>query len=135
AKLAAAQLAIARDHGFASWRALKTEVDRRRAPALAAWFDACRRGDPVALGELLDREPSLVRERAPESATGLHLAAHCAAAIRVLIAQGADPDARDTADHATPLHVARGVDAVRALLDAGADPQSEGNAHQLDVIG
>jgi ankyrin repeat protein len=135
AKLAAAQLAIARDHGFASWRALKAEVDRRRGPALAAWFDACRRGDAVVLGELLGREPALVRERAPDGATALHLAAHHAAAIRVLIAHGADPAARDASDHATPLHVARGVDAVRALLDAGADPQGEGDAHQLDVIG
>lgn len=135
AKLAAAQLAIARDHGFASWRALKAEVDRRRAPALAAWFDACRRGDAAVLGEMLGREPSLVRERAPDGATALHLAAHHAPAIRVLIAHGADPRARDTADHATPLHVARGVEAVRALLDAGADPQGEGDAHRLDVIG
>jgi hypothetical protein len=30
AKLADALLAIAQDHGFASWRALKAEVDRRR---------------------------------------------------------------------------------------------------------
>ena len=30
AQLAAAQLAIARDYGFPSWRALKAEIDRRR---------------------------------------------------------------------------------------------------------
>ena len=30
AKLADAQLAIARDHGFPSWRALKAEVEERR---------------------------------------------------------------------------------------------------------
>jgi hypothetical protein len=29
AKLAAAQLAAAREHGFSSWRALKAEIDRR----------------------------------------------------------------------------------------------------------
>jgi len=29
AKLAEAQLAVAREHGFSSWRALKAEIDRR----------------------------------------------------------------------------------------------------------
>ena len=32
ARLAAAQLAVAREHGFQSWRALKAEVDRRTLP-------------------------------------------------------------------------------------------------------
>ena len=35
AKLATAQLAVAREHGFASWRALVAEVGRRRASAPA----------------------------------------------------------------------------------------------------
>jgi len=55
AKLAAAQLAIARDHGFASWRALKAEVDRRRAPVLAAFFAACAAGDVAAIEAALAR--------------------------------------------------------------------------------
>ena len=135
AKLATAQLAIARDHGFASWRALKAEVDRRRAPTLAAFFDACRAGDLAALDELLARDSSLVRARGPDGATALHVAASNAHVIRVLVAHGADPNARDAADNATPLHRARGLDAVRALLDAGADPHGEGDAHELGVIG
>ena len=43
-KLATAQLAIARDHGFSSWRALKAELDRRRAPNVAAFISACTAG-------------------------------------------------------------------------------------------
>ena len=38
ARLADAQLAIAREHGFASWRALKAEVDRRAASPTEAFF-------------------------------------------------------------------------------------------------
>ena len=34
-RLADAQLAIARDYGFRSWRALKAEVEGRRAPNVA----------------------------------------------------------------------------------------------------
>lgn len=36
AKLAAAQLDVAREHGFTSWRALKAQIDSRRAKAIAS---------------------------------------------------------------------------------------------------
>jgi hypothetical protein len=43
--LSAAQLAIARDHGFASWPRLKAEVERRRAQsARPAGVDGCPGG-------------------------------------------------------------------------------------------
>jgi ankyrin repeat protein len=134
-KLADAQLAIARDYGYASWRALKAEVDRRRAPALAAFFAACEAGDVATLEPMLAREPALVRERTAGGATPLHAAIHHAAAVRLLLDRGADPDARDTGDHATPLHGARELDVMRMLLDAGADVHGTGDAHRLDVIG
>jgi ankyrin repeat protein len=138
AKLAAAQLAIAREYGFPSWRALKAEIDRRRAPAVAAFFAACRAGDVATLRDLLRQEPGLVRERAPEGNTGLHLAVEHLDAVRVLLEHGADPNARDESDNAYPLHYAGGaggVDVVRVLLDAGGDVHGVGDAHQLDVIG
>src|SRR5215831_11866968 len=79
AKLAAAQLAVARDHGFASWRALKAEVERRQSRDTAAFFEACARGDVEALRGLLAAEPGLVRAEngsAPHPGwTGLHEAA------------------------------------------------------------
>ena len=138
AKLADAQLAIARDYGFSSWRALKAEIDRRRAPMLASFFSACRAGDLATLRDLLATEPGLVRERTAEGSTGLHLALEHVGAVRLLLEHGADPNARDEGDNASPLHFAGGaggVEVVRALLDAGADVHGVGDAHELEVIG
>jgi ankyrin repeat protein/catechol 2,3-dioxygenase-like lactoylglutathione lyase family enzyme len=139
AKLAAAQLAIARDYGFPSWRALKAEIDRRRAPTLVAFFSACEAGDVATLRELLAKEPSLARARTPDGATtGLHLAVPHLEAVRLLLEHGADPNARDVGDNAYPLHFAGGaggVEVVRALLDAGGDVHGFGDVHQLEVIG
>lgn len=137
ARLAAAQLAVARDHGFSSWRALKAEVDRRRAPAVGAFFAACRSGDVAALRELLDRQPDLAREH-KDGTTGLHLAVPHVDAVRLLLDRGADPNARDEGDNALPLHFAAGgghVESVRALLDAGSDVHGHGDLHKMDVIG
>ncbi len=138
ARLSAAQLAVARDHGFPSWRALKAEVDRRRAPALEAFFAAGAAGDVGTLRDLLDRDPGLARERHRDGATGLHLAVHHPDAVRLLLERGADPNARDVGDNAIPLFGAAGggpIESVRALLDAGSDVHGFGDAHQLEVIG
>jgi hypothetical protein len=59
AKLANAQLAVAREHGFSSWRALKKEVGRRAGSSRDALFAACAAGDLTVLRQLLDREPEL----------------------------------------------------------------------------
>jgi ankyrin repeat protein len=138
AKLSAAQLAVARDYGFSSWRALKAEIDARRAPALAVFFAACAEGDLGRLRDLLAADASLARERNTQGATGLHLAIHHVDAVRLLLEHGADPNARDVSDNAYPLHAAGGaggVDVVRALLDAGGDVHGVGDVHQLEVIG
>ena len=42
------------EYGFSSWRALTAEIDRRRAPNVAAFFRACTAGDVEALRELLN---------------------------------------------------------------------------------
>jgi len=48
AKLATALLAVARDHGFSSWRALKAEIEQRQTrntpPFFDAWAKKRRRG-------------------------------------------------------------------------------------------
>ncbi len=106
ATLADAQLAIAREHGFASWRAMKAEIDRRRAGRTEAFFAAVRARDLAAIRALLDHDPSLVHARDEgDHATALHFA--------------------------TSL----GVDVVRLLLDAGADVHGVGDLHELEVIG
>jgi uncharacterized glyoxalase superfamily protein PhnB len=108
AKLSAAQLAVSRDHGFASWRALKAEVDRRQAMT-NGWtqlHSAAKAGD-------LDQ-------------------------VQALLADGADPNAREEGDNTTPLHWAaagRNIEIVRALLDAGCDVHGTGDVHELDAIG
>src|SRR5262245_54106477 len=156
AKLAEAQLAIARDHGFPSWRALKAEVERRQAATVMMFFEACGNGDIDALRGLLDNDPGLVRAtRPPVDAaspdlrtisgryggwTGLHAAAQRGqlACVRLLLERGADPNAREDGDITYPLHwaaAARQVEIVRALLDAGGDVHGIGDVHELDTIG
>jgi ankyrin repeat protein len=138
AKLASAQLEIAREHGFPSWRALKAEIDRRRAPTIVEFFDAATAGDVATLRRLLTAEPGLVRERNQGGSTGLHVAGKHPEAVRILLEHGADPNARNVGDNATPLFFAAGggpIETVRLLLDAGADPVAEGDVHQLEIIG
>jgi ankyrin repeat protein len=138
AQLAEAQLAIARDYGFASWRALKTEIDRRRAPNIAELLRACQGGDLDGLRALLAVDPTLARERVGGGTTGLHQAVRHPDAIRLLLEHGADPNLRDTGDNASALHFAaanRHLETVRILLDAGADVHGAGDLHNGDVIG
>src|SRR5262249_42600914 len=56
AKLAQAQLDVARRYGFASWRALKLHVDALNPPPAERKrvFDAARRGDVEAVRSALD---------------------------------------------------------------------------------
>ncbi len=137
-KLAESQLVIAREYGFSSWRALKAEVDRRRAPSSAEFLGACMAGDVDALRGHLQNDTSLVHERDSEGSSGLHQAVRHPEALRVLIEHGADPNVRDIADNACPLHFAAAgghLDSVRILLGAGADVHGAGDLHQGGVIG
>ncbi len=49
-KLATALLAVARDHGFSSWRALKAEVEQRQTENATLFIEACAKGDVEACG-------------------------------------------------------------------------------------
>ena len=142
AELAAALLSVARDHGFASWRALKAEVERRQMDAVAQFFDACRRGDADAVRTSLERDRTLAHAGSPNAHrwTPLHEAAKVGRAdvARLLLAHGADPNAREEGDNTYPLHWAAAharVDIVRALVDAGGDVHGFGDVHEMDVIG
>lgn len=144
AKLAMALLAVARDHGYSSWRALKSAVEQRQTENVLRFFDACATGDIKALRGLVADQADLVRTHNPQVTyrgwTGLHSAAKAGfvEAVRLLLDHGADPNAREAGDHSYPLHWAAAhghLDTVRALLDAGGDVHGFGDLHELDVIG
>ena len=133
-KLAAAQLAVAREFGFSSWRALKAEVGH-------GFFEACKNGDVEVLRSLLAGDSSLARVTGPPGGwTGLHTAAQRGhlAAVQLLLERGSAPNAREHGDNTYPLHWAaanRHTEVVRALLDAGGDVHGVGDDHELDAIG
>lgn len=144
AKLATALLEVARDHGFPSWRALKAEVERRNANDIARFVDACGTGDVDAVRAMLSGDRNLARAVHPNRPHGGWTALHEAAkrgradVVRVLLAHGADPNAREAGDNTYPVHwaaAAGDLDVVRALLDAGGDVHGAGDVHALDVIG
>src|SRR3954447_23196529 len=71
AKLAGAQLALARQYGFRSWRTLKAEVDRRQAlassgdQAIAALLRAVGTGEIDTVRAMLTATPALVNAIGP----------------------------------------------------------------------
>lgn len=102
-----------------------------------AFFRACAAGAVERLRALTAQDDRLVRERTPEGSTCLHLAVRHPDAVRLLIERGADPNARDAGDNASPLHFAAAagvLESVRLLLEAGADVHGEGDLHDGGVL-
>jgi ankyrin repeat protein len=90
-----------------------------------------RQGDGPALATLLRGDSKLRDARTLLGSTPLHLAAMNPdlSAMTVLLAAGADPNARD-ADGSTPIHMAAYASRaghVQKLLEAGADPLIKNN--------
>jgi len=136
--LAVAQLAVAREYGFASWRRLKSEVDRRavldgrdlrrlgaliaKEPSLATapmehWCD--HRGGPTPL--------SYVAMLRYDTASGQWRDVPGADAMaEALLAAGAAVDGK-AGDKETPLITAASygdADVARILIEAGADVEA-----------
>jgi ankyrin repeat protein len=91
-------------------------------------FEAAAIGDTAQLERLLAADPSAARSYSGDGWTPLHLAAAFAspAAVKVLLAHGADVDALSKNPLSNqPLHAAVSLntssEVVTALLDAGAD--------------
>lgn len=136
-KLADAQLQVAREYGFPSWRALKAHVDALTVDGRL--FEAARSGDAATLAALLDRYPDRLHARAkPYGFTLLHLAAPHLAAVDLLLRRGLDVNARERGDNTYAMHWAAAagrIDVVRRLADAGGDVIGRGDDHELEVIG
>jgi ankyrin repeat protein len=134
-----ARLVLAREHGFASWRAFRAHIDglSESGEPFRRAFRAIEARDIAALRELLDRYPGLVAARGTNGNDLLGLAANMAcgrrrdkALVRELLARGADPSSANDRGW-TPLHQAgygNDSELARLLLDAGArtDPYGHG---------
>jgi len=130
-RLAQAQLAVAREHGFPRWRALRAEVDRRLAApepnAVVRLFAAIRAGLEATVDRLLAAHPALANARDEEGSTPLSAAvdAHRAALIPLLLRRGGDPHLVYAHSAHTPLSwavVIEAYDCARALMAAGVEP-------------
>jgi ankyrin repeat protein len=139
AKLADAQLDLARHCGFSSWRALKAHIDSLTVDGQL--FDAARNGDTNKLAALLDTHPDRLHARAkPYEWTLLHTAAQNGhlAAVELLLRRGLDVNSRESGDNTYAMHWAAAagqLDIVRRLADAGGDVVGRGDDHELEVIG
>src|ERR1035437_10139356 len=79
------------------------------AQRVTALLGAARRGDAAEMARLLDADPRLSRASEEGSGmTALHVAAGAGHSplVELLLAQGADPNAHDKGDNASPLHYA-----------------------------
>jgi ankyrin repeat protein len=139
ARLADAQLDLARRYGFPSWRALKGHVDSLTVDGQL--FEAAQTGDVSKLRALLDAHPAKLYVRnQPYGHTLLHIAAHNGRleVVELLLKRGIDPNTREKGDNTYAMHWAAAaghLDVVRVLADAGGDVVGDGDDHALQVIG
>lgn len=134
-----AQLEVARDYGFPSWRALKAHVDSLslEGRVLAATLEG-RAGD---LESLLSEHPAKLKVIGGKwNRPLLHLAAEQGSldCVDLLLRLGFEVNQADQNDRATALHWAAQeghLAVVRRLVAAGADVQSSDDAHGLGPVG
>lgn len=150
ARLSDAQLAVAREHGFPSWRQLKAHVEQVREQLaepepravpdasasaaippddaeLADLLAAVRDGDAVRAAQLLNHRPALARAHGPGGQTALHLAARYddPTLAVLLVSAGADLEAKYGESGHTALSWAVTCNALacaRTLVLLGARP-------------
>ncbi|MCC7406614.1 MAG: ankyrin repeat domain-containing protein [Phycisphaeraceae bacterium] len=139
-----AQLILAREHGFPSWRALKAYVEAARQATQDIdhrVIEMVRAGNASALFEILKAHPNKIHATGgPWQQPLLHLAATAGhlAVVNLLLERGLDVNTRDRADNASALHFAAEnghLPVVQRLLDAGGDLHQADNVHELDVLG
>jgi ankyrin repeat protein len=116
--LAGAQFLIAQCHGFDSWPKFTKhleEIQRANSPVsqFEAAVDAIVGGDIAALGEMIRRDPELVRARSTRE--------HRSTLLHYVSANGVE-DFRQK----TPPNI---VEIAKLLLDSGADVNAESEAY------
>ena len=139
------QHALAREHGFDNWAALKASALHKtnNDTDLTALLEAADADDLAALIAILDRDPDLIDQRGVLAGhTGLRTALHFGVQheriVAALLERGADPNIRDEGDNAFPLHFVAETNTlsiIRLLVEHGADPIGTGDHHELEVIG
>ena len=120
-----------------------TSADGTHDDPLTTLLAAASRGDASAVATALRSTPGIINERGTLAGTSgrrtaLHYGVGHEAVVRLLLEHGADPNIRDDADQAFPIHFAaeRGDLAVVELLVAHhADPAGVGTTHELDAVG
>jgi len=131
ARLAEAQLAVAREHGFPSWRVLRAHLDRgalaERAARVEELSAAIKRGEEAGVKRLLAADPALANARDVEGSTPLLSAVdfHKPALVSLLLRHGADPGGVYAHSAHTPLSWAVTSDSfesARVLVQAGVEP-------------
>lgn len=138
-RLADAQLDVAREYGFPSWRALKAHVDSLTTEGQL--FEAAGSGEVDRVASLLDADATrLHARRKPYAWTLLHTAAHGGhlPVVDLLLQRGLDVNVRERGDNTCAIHwaaAAAHLDVVRRLADAGGDVVGAGDDHELEVIG
>ena len=127
ARLADAQLAIARENGFSSWRKLKDRVDQ--LTDLPKLFDAIHRDDRVKMRALLKDKPGSARLAGSEGQVAVHVAAECNKSRRdrkSFSENKADPQAWTSAAPGTMLSPGRSLwvrwSRSKALVRNGIEP-------------
>jgi cytohesin len=125
AKLAEAQLAVAREHGCTSWRKLKDRVDQ--FTDLPKLFEAIVQNDRALIRTLLTAKPGLTRLPSVDGQTAIHVAAEAnnAEAIEILLRNRADPRAYfgNSGHNALSWSLTVGAEqAARALVGSGFKP-------------
>jgi len=121
-----ARAVVALEHGFPSWRVLRTHVSAlaESGEPFARAYKLIEAHDVDALARLVDKFPELVKARGTNGndLLGMAGATHDERLTRVLLERGADP-ARGNIHGWTPLHQAAYANLpvlMRMLLDAGA---------------
>ena len=135
AKLADAQRAVARSHGFTSWRKLRAHLESMlpaAAPERTDWpdsvieefFGAINRGDDATVRRMLAADHELANARHPEGSTALTAAVdhNRIGILEALLQHGADATRVYAHSAHTPLSWAvtiENFEAARVLMRAG----------------